>query len=216
HEVYAIGYPGEFTLTQQGLDTKGKLIKATGELMQGVGRLGGVIYVAFQNASNKQRMLYAGAPVLALVLIVAGLALVKRGPTAPAKQVVVRYYPDSMQAASSVPSGSAVKNESKQLVIGSAKVEAAKKNDKHSTSIARVRTLEETTGTAAVMSLVVLPWGEIYLDGRMQGVSPPLIELQVAPGRHEIEIKNSTFPVYKQVIQVKVGEKLKIKHTFKN
>jgi serine/threonine-protein kinase len=79
-----------------------------------------------------------------------------------------------------------------------------------------VRTLEETSGAAAVMSLVVLPWGEVYLDGRMQGVSPPLIELQVAPGRHEIEIRNANFPVYKQVIQAKVGEKLKIQHTFVN
>jgi hypothetical protein len=66
------------------------------------------------------------------------------------------------------------------------------------------------------MSLVVLPWGEVYLDGRLQGVSPPLLELQVAPGKHDIEIRNASFPVYKQTIQVKVGEKLTIKHTFAN
>ena len=79
-----------------------------------------------------------------------------------------------------------------------------------------MRTLEETIGAAAVMNLMVLPWGEVYLDGRMQGVSPPLMELQVAPGKHEIEIRNTNFPVYKQVIQVKVGEKLKVQHTFAN
>lgn len=87
-----------------------------------------------------------------------------------------------------------------------------KKGDKP--NISRVRTLEETIGAAAVMNLMVLPWGEVYLDGRVQGVSPPLMELQVAPGKHEIEIRNSSFPAYKQVIQVKVGERLQIKHSF--
>jgi serine/threonine-protein kinase len=76
--------------------------------------------------------------------------------------------------------------------------------------------LQETTGAAAVVNISVQPWGEIYLDGRMQGVSPPLIELQVASGKHEIEIRNSTFKVYKQTIQVKSGEKIKIKHKFVN
>jgi len=92
--------------------------------------------------------------------------------------------------------------------------DSVKKGDKP--SIARVRTLEETTGAVAIMNLVVLPWGEVYLDGRMQGVSPPLLELQVAPGKHEIEIRNSNFPVFRQTIQAKVGEKIKINHTFAN
>ena len=83
-------------------------------------------------------------------------------------------------------------------------------------SIARVRTLEQTTGMNAVMKLVVLPWGEVYLDGRMQGVSPPLLELQVAPGKHVIEIRNTKFPVYNHTIQAKAGEKITIKHTFSN
>jgi hypothetical protein len=106
------------------------------------------------------------------------------------------------------------KSEAVKAVNETARVESIKKTDKP--SIARVRTLEETTGAAAVMSLVVLPWGEVFLDGRRQGVSPPLIELQVAPGKHEIEIRNANFPVYKQIIQAKVGEKLKIQHTFAN
>ena len=82
------------------------------------------------------------------------------------------------------------------------------------------RTLEETTAidfsAAAVVSIAVTPWGEVYLDGRMQGVSPPLTELQVTPGKHEIEIRNMTFPAYVQSIQVKADEKVKIKHKFTN
>ena len=47
------------------------------------------------------------------------------------------------------------------------------------------------------------------------GVSPPLMELQVVAGRHTLEIRNSTFPVYKQVIKVQPGTNIKIRHSFK-
>ena len=214
HEVYAIGYPGEFALTKKTPEIIVKAKKAAVELMHGIGKLGGALYGAYQNASNRQRILYVAAPLLSLVLLTAVLTVVKRGSIAPVKQVVVRYYPDAATAASSVSALSVKKSESVKAVNETARVESIKKTDKP--SIARVRTLEETTGAAAVMSLVVLPWGEVFLDGRRQGVSPPLIELQVAPGKHEIEIRNANFPVYKQIIQAKVGEKLKIQHTFAN
>lgn len=81
-----------------------------------------------------------------------------------------------------------------------------------------VRTLEQTTavdaGAKASVELAITPWGEVYLNGRMQGVSPPLAELQVAPGKHEVEIRNDTFPVYVQHIQIKAGERIKVKHKF--
>jgi hypothetical protein len=79
-----------------------------------------------------------------------------------------------------------------------------------------VRTVEETVGKAAVINLMVVPWGEVYLDGRKQGVSPPLLEMQVVPGAHEVEIRNGNFPAYKQKISVKVGQKIKISHKFGN
>jgi hypothetical protein len=78
----------------------------------------------------------------------------------------------------------------------------------------RVRTLAETTGAPALVSLVIKPWGEISLDGRIQGVSPPLLELQVVEGKHVIKISNTTFPAVTQTITVKAGEKIKIKHKF--
>lgn len=214
HQVYAIGYPGEFALAKNHPDIIGKFKEATAELIEVVSKWSEGGQRAFQNASNKQRILFVGAPLFALLLLGLVLTLFKRGAVAPVKQVIVRYYPDATQPASSVAAVMAKKPEKVQGVREGVKAEAVKKSEKP--SIARVRTLEETTGAAAVMSLVVLPWGEVYLDGRMQGVSPPLHELQVAPGKHEIEIRNANFPVYKKIIQVKAGEKLKIKHTFAN
>ncbi len=208
HEVYAIGYPGEFTLAKKSSVAKDKLIKATSDLLQGALKFGAVLYGVFQNASNKQRLAFIGGPLLVFIIIGIAWTVVKRSPAPPLKQVVVRYYPDENQGASAAVVTTNKSAEQVQVTKG----DAAKKSDKP--SIARVRTVEETIGTAAVINLVILPWGEVYLDGRMQGISPPLLELQVAPGKHEVEIRNANFPVFKQSLQVKVGEKLKINHTF--
>jgi hypothetical protein len=221
HQVYAIGYPGEFTLAKKLSTLQGKLLRLPSYLNLVFTKWFKSASRSFQSLTSKQRYLIVGGPIFALLGVGLGLSLWHKLPAvAPTtKQVVVRYYPDAVQASPS-PSVSAltVKNsepsERVTVVKEKVKVEVVKKTDKP--SIARVRTLEETTGTAAVMNLVVLPWGEVYLDGRMQGVSPPLMQLQVAPGQHEIEIRNANFPVYKQTIQAKVGEKIKINHTFKN
>ena len=214
HEVYAIGYPGEFTLTIKNSDIKGRLKNVAVGLIENISKLGKPIRGAFQSASISKRALFVSMPLIALLLLGGVLAVVKRGSETPSKQVVVRYYPEEAEVAAPVKILTVKKSETAKGMRESAKGDSAKKNDKP--SIARVRTLEETTGTAAVMSLLVLPWGEVYLDGRMQGVSPPLIELQVAPGKHEIEIRNTNLPVYKKTVQVKVGEKIKVSHTFAN
>lgn len=217
HEVYAIGYPGEFTLVKEKLSAKGKFKQLAEELRQRTERLTQAAVKVFQNASIKQRMLYVGAPLIAVVLAVIVIAVMKSNSSVPGKQVVVRYYPEAEQAASTLNALTVKKSEksgSTTVAKDAGRGEPAKKADKP--SIARVRTLEETTGAVAIMNLVVLPWGEVYLDGRKQGVSPPLLELQVAPGKHEIEIRNANFPVFKRTIQAKVGEKIKISHTFAN
>ena len=223
HEVYAIGYPGEFTRVPKRSSVQVKLSLAVASMQQGITKVGLSALGSYQKASARQKMLYVSLPLLALLLFGAGLAVMKRGMVTPAKQVVVRYYPDAVPAPSlTIGAVSARKSETDAVESTEptpqpgvvVKADAVNKTSKP--SIARVRTLEETTGTVAVLSLVVMPWGEIYLDGRKQGVSPPLLELQVAPGRHEIEIRNAKFPVYKKIIKAKVGEKIKITHTFAN
>ncbi|MGH8677488.1 MAG: PEGA domain-containing protein, partial [Burkholderiales bacterium] len=71
----------------------------------------------------------------------------------------------------------------------------------------------KSAGTA-VIALAIAPWGEVFVDGNRIGVSPPVNEVEVAPGRRKIEIRNSGFPVYSQVVEVKADEKIRIKHKF--
>jgi serine/threonine-protein kinase len=62
--------------------------------------------------------------------------------------------------------------------------------------------------------LAVSPWGEVFVDGRRRGVSPPLAELRVTPGRHTIEIRNTTFATYRETIDVLPDANIRIKHKF--
>ena len=61
----------------------------------------------------------------------------------------------------------------------------------------------------------IKPWGEILVDGRSRGVSPPIKELSIPEGRHRIEVRNSTFPGYASEIDVKAGSSVSIAHSFK-
>jgi class 3 adenylate cyclase len=70
-------------------------------------------------------------------------------------------------------------------------------------------------GGNARVELAVAPWGEVLVDGHSRGVSPPLRVLEVAPGAHTVEIRNSTFPAHVQQVQVKAGEAVRIRHRFR-
>lgn len=78
------------------------------------------------------------------------------------------------------------------------------------------RVARATPKPLARLLLAVSPWGEIYVDGRKRGTSPPLTELKLAPGRHTVEIRNSTFVPYAETVDLK-GETatVKIKHRFR-
>jgi class 3 adenylate cyclase/cytoskeletal protein RodZ len=67
----------------------------------------------------------------------------------------------------------------------------------------------------ATLLFAVTPWGEVSVDGKHLGASPPLISLPIAPGKHTIEITNTAFPPFTQTIDIAPNEKLKISHKFK-
>jgi len=70
----------------------------------------------------------------------------------------------------------------------------------------------EATGT---VRLNVLPWGEIHINGNQYGVSPPLRDIALKPGIYKLEIRNSGFASYLQVVEVKSGEEIRIRHRFR-
>ncbi len=236
HEVYAIGYPGDFTSTQHRISKQSRQAEATGfdavlfrlenywdTLLDTMARWERHAVEAFRRASGRRRAAIIGASAFVLISAIALMVKVASRPEVQHAQVAGGAGPDSGQAsavaAAPVQKGGAQKEtvaaaEPKKAATTPKKATSAEKKVQGVKQSSRVRTLAETTGAPAVVSLVVQPWGEIYLDGRMQGVSPPLMELQVVAGTHEIKIRNTTFPTVTQIIKVKSGEKIKIKHKF--
>jgi len=66
----------------------------------------------------------------------------------------------------------------------------------------------------ATLFLNITPWGEVFVNGRSQGVSPPKKFIKLDPGKYRIEVKNTTFPVHAQSLEVKTRDELTLKHRF--
>jgi len=67
---------------------------------------------------------------------------------------------------------------------------------------------------AAQLHVAVLPWGEVFVDGKSRGVSPPLRTLELPPGTHVVELRNADFPPYLERIEVRPGQEVRIRHRF--
>jgi hypothetical protein len=64
------------------------------------------------------------------------------------------------------------------------------------------------------LGFAVTPWGEVYIDGRKMGITPPLNEIRLPPGKHKIEIRNTTFQPYRQTVDLRADRSVRIKHKF--
>ncbi|MBC7624496.1 MAG: adenylate/guanylate cyclase domain-containing protein [Aeromicrobium sp.] len=62
--------------------------------------------------------------------------------------------------------------------------------------------------------LAIQPWGEVLVNGKSIGVSPPLKQHKLAPGKYKIEVRNSTFTPFVSNVEVKAREELNIRHKF--
>ncbi len=62
--------------------------------------------------------------------------------------------------------------------------------------------------------LAVSPWGEVYVDGRLRGTTPPLAEVELPPGRHRVEIRNSAQLPYHTFVELQAGQTQPIRHSF--
>jgi class 3 adenylate cyclase len=65
------------------------------------------------------------------------------------------------------------------------------------------------------VNFAIQPWGEVLVNGRSIGVSPPLKQHRLAPGKYKIEVRNSTFTPLVTTVDVKAREDVNIRHQFK-
>lgn len=62
--------------------------------------------------------------------------------------------------------------------------------------------------------LAVLPWGEVYVDGKLEGLTPPLKSFKLKPGKHIIEIRNGNAKPHIKEIDTQVDDAVLIRHQF--
>lgn len=216
HEIYSIIQPGE-DRAQVGVDTLGLAIKLSA-IGQVTGKLQNALS-AFKEAAPQQRALYAGIAATALALLVVVAVKIMHRADNTAAPVTAEQ---SQLAASAVASSAEVEDAKPAAKtvepVAETKSKTANHKDKHTDktkdSAKQDKHSDAKSSGVATVTIAVIPWGEVYLDGKQQGVSPPLDVLHVTPGKHEIEIRNTTFPPYTLSIAVKAGDQLKIKHKF--
>ena len=66
----------------------------------------------------------------------------------------------------------------------------------------------------ATLFFNVSPWGEIFVNGKSQGVSPPKKSLKLDPGKYRIEIRNTTFPAHVENLDLKARDEVTVRHKF--
>ncbi len=105
-----------------------------------------------------------------------------------------------------------------QAPAAAAKPVAPKETAKERSARERASRLA-TPGTAVVaatgvLRLAVSPWGQVEVDGAPMGSAPPLSELTLPEGKHQVVIRNEDFPPYIASVNVTPGQPVTLKHKF--
>ncbi|MGZ5078993.1 MAG: hypothetical protein ACXWHZ_05565 [Usitatibacter sp.] len=66
----------------------------------------------------------------------------------------------------------------------------------------------------ATLVFTVSPWGEIYVNGKARGVTPPMKSIKLEPGKYKIEIRNSTFTPHVENLELKARDEITVRHKF--
>jgi serine/threonine-protein kinase len=65
-----------------------------------------------------------------------------------------------------------------------------------------------------MVRIAVSPWGQIEVDGAAAGTTPPINEISLPEGRHQITIRNADFPPHSVTVNVTAGQPVVLKHRF--
>jgi len=69
-------------------------------------------------------------------------------------------------------------------------------------------------GSTARLILAVSPRGELYIDGKHQGTTPPITMFDLEPGMHRIEVRNGSRKPYLTYMTIEAGDVRRIRHDF--
>jgi hypothetical protein len=239
HEVYTV--QATSASLQRASTTNPKRQQPSGSGAVVLDKLSQTAMVVTDNLRRKPRLGTALA-MIAILSVAVGLRLSRQpaaapvaSPPSPAPRVaaapapapVTGAVPGKKPDAPSKPAAAPAKPATAPARTGAASSRpgAAQAKSKPATATARTPPEEEIAEPAAVVaeiaapasvSFAISPWGEVHIDGRIRGISPPLRNVDLTPGRHRIEIRNTNFPPHVEIVDAKSGGKIRIRHKFQN
>jgi hypothetical protein len=210
HEIYAIGYPGEFTgtltLFRDAGGSKGELSRLSKKL----GESWRSAVAAFRQASPLKRIVYAGAPLVPVLAgIVLGSAMWGSAATSvPQKQDAGQVALLAPQITPVVPVSS---------VVAAVPVSAGVRTGWHARANEHVKKAlwkPGATSRQALLRVVCAEGSGVFVDGQPKsriGKSPML--LPVDPGRHLV-LLTSASRIYSKEMEIRGGRIIRVSPDF--
>ncbi len=65
-----------------------------------------------------------------------------------------------------------------------------------------------------IVKIAISPWGLVEVDGAAAGAAPPITELALAEGKHQIVVRNGDFAPYTTSVNVTAGQSVTLRHRF--
>jgi hypothetical protein len=85
----------------------------------------------------------------------------------------------------------------------------ARDNDARIAAAAKL--VAPATGT---VKIAISPWGLVEVDGTSSGAAPPITELTLAEGRHQIVVRNGDYAPHTVSVNVTAGQTISVRHKF--
>jgi hypothetical protein len=226
HEIYTV--QATSASLQRAAITSPKRQQLSGSGAVVLDKLSQTALVVTDNLRRKPRLGTALA-VVAILTVAVGLRLSRQPAAAPVASPplpptkVAEKKPDAPSKPGAAPSKPATAPS--RTAAASGRFGAAQAKPKPATATARTPPAEKNEETpaavaeiaaTATVSFAILPWGEVHIDGKMRGISPPLRNVDLMPGRHRIEIRNADFPPHVEIVDAKSGSRIRIRHKFQN
>ena len=158
---------------------------------------------------DRRKVMVAGGVLGAVVVLLVAL-LVALKPSAPSVRTAAVPPQEGARAPSEPPKQNAAS--AKASAAGAAVPQSSAKG---AGAKPEARKAEAPGAAPGTLNIAVAPWGEVFVNGKSRGVSPPMKNLKLPPGKYKIEIRNTTFAPRVEVVQVKSREEVTIRHVFK-
>ena len=148
------------------------------------------------------------------------------GASATAARTVALSTPEALMSASlgliNAPTSAAKDKPAAEAVVAAAAArESAKERRVREAREREARARELRTTNASLVApatgtvrIAISPWGQVEVDGNASGVAPPLTELTLSEGRHQIVVRNGDFAPYMTSVTVVAGQSISLHHKF--